>query len=264
MSEKFEFWGIDGCKAGWFCIGLRENDGCYKYFVGGDIAEVYARLQEYGAKIALIDIPIGLSDDKCERKCDKKARDFVVNKKMKSSVFRAPCRQAVDAYRETQGDNNTKEKAGKIASVEITGGCLSQQTWGIVPKIAEVDFFLCKNLAARKLFREVHPEVCFCALKGAPLLYGKGGKDKIAGIKERKKVLREYIREFDLAEIQGELHGAGYTKTTKEKGVADDDILDAVAAAITAQRGYGCYKTLPKNPTKDSRDLPMRMIYWER
>ena len=46
--------------------------------------------------------------------------------------------------------------------------------------------------------------------------------------------------------------------------VADDDILDALAAAITAR--IGCQqgnelRTLPENPPTDSKGLPMEMVY---
>ena len=41
-----------------------------------------------------------------------------------------------------------------------------------------------------------------------------------------------------------------------------DDILDALAAAITAKIGdKGGYKTLPENPPKDSKGLTMEMVY---
>ena len=43
--------------------------------------------------------------------------------------------------------------------------------------------------------------------------------------------------------------------------VADDDILDAMAAAITASTNPAALKTLPEHPTMDSRGLPMEMVY---
>jgi len=42
-----------------------------------------------------------------------------------------------------------------------------------------------------------------------------------------------------------------------------DDIVDAMAAAITAWCGHGVYKTLPANPIADSRGQPMEIVYWE-
>lgn len=44
--------------------------------------------------------------------------------------------------------------------------------------------------------------------------------------------------------------------------VADDDILDAMAAAITASADPVALKTLPEHPTMDSHDVPMEMVYW--
>ena len=257
MSEKVEFWGIDGCRAGWFCAGLRADDEL-RHFVAPDISAVCAILCQFRAKIALIDIPIGLSDGGYWRDCEKAAREFIGDRK--SSVFATPCRPAVDAYTKEDGDITAKKRAGRNVSIEITGKSLSEQTLAIVPKIAEVDSFLRKDSKARELFREVHPEVCFRAFKGAPLSHGKSDP---AGKTERKEILQKYPPNVDWIKIRNTLRGEGYTKSTKQKGVADDDILDAVAAAITAKYGFGRYKTLPENPPKDSRGLRMEMVYSE-
>ena len=46
--------------------------------------------------------------------------------------------------------------------------------------------------------------------------------------------------------------------------VARDDILDALAAAVTAYRGYpDALQTLPEIPPNDDRDLPMEMVFWQ-
>ena len=241
------FWGIDGCKVGWFCIGLNAANE-HKYFVAGDIGEIYKCLQE--AKIALIDVPIGLSEDCHGRQCDKKARKFVGGRA--SSVFPVPCRQAIHAYRNENGSKKDKIKAGKIASIKITGGSLSEQTWGIVPKIDEVAQFLCENEDARKLFREVHPEVCFCALNNNTSL--QYGKKKAGGFKERIAILEKSLP--NVHQIFDDVR-RNYLKTK----VGDDDIHDALVAALTAKIGYKKYKTLPDKPAKDSCGLPMGMVY---
>ena len=48
------------------------------------------------------------------------------------------------------------------------------------------------------------------------------------------------------------------------KGVAGDDVLDALAAAVTARGVWQSQKfpTLPDNPDKDSKGLAMEMVYW--
>ena len=47
-----------------------------------------------------------------------------------------------------------------------------------------------------------------------------------------------------------------------------DDILDALAAAVTAYKGHtqGPLQTLPegKTPPTDLKELPMEMVYWRR
>ena len=53
---------------------------------------------------------------------------------------------------------------------------------------------------------------------------------------------------------------------TSHKQVAKDDILDALAAAVTGwlgKSGRGRFATLPAQPLKDSLGLPMEMVYCE-
>ena len=45
------------------------------------------------------------------------------------------------------------------------------------------------------------------------------------------------------------------------KVVARDDILDALVAAIIATRGEDQLKTVPEDPPKDARGLPMEMVF---
>ena len=243
MSSNFNFWGIDGCKGGWFCIGLNAK-GHHLSLIAPTIAEAYAELQKHGAKIVLIDIPIGLSDNEKERVCDKEARRFIGPRS--SSVFRAPCRQAIEAF------SADDEEATKAVNIKITGRSLSKQTLAIMGKIAEVDSFI-HDHPSKNIFREVHPEVCFCALNGkTPLLHNKKTKE---GIGERLEILRHYSLNTDA------IYKESFSKYM-DKTVARDDILDALVAALTAKIGYPKkYRTLPANPQKDSQGLNMEMVY---
>ena len=47
----------------------------------------------------------------------------------------------------------------------------------------------------------------------------------------------------------------------RSRDLADDDILDAMAVAITASADRGALRTLPELPVEDSRGLPMEMVY---
>lgn len=244
---NFPYWGIDGCKPGWLCIGL-SREGGHCAFIAKDIRCAHQVMKGRKAKIALIDIPVGLSGGEEERKCDKCARQFIG--KRRNSVFKVPCRQAIDEYKKC-----ADKEAGKNKSRQITGGPLSEQTWAIAPKIAEVDSFLqcsVQNNNPKFKLRETHPEVCFRALKGAELGYNK---KKPGGKKERMKILANHLpgAEKIRSEIKGCLKG----------GVADDDILDAMVAAVTAKIGFPRYETLPlsENPPKDSCGLPMEMVF---
>lgn len=244
MKIKLPYWGIDGCKSGWFCAGLGTR-GEYDYLVSCDIQDAHRQIKERGGKIALIDIPIGLPDGKAARVCDQEARRFIGPRS--SSVFPVPCREAIEAYR-TGKTKAAKEKKGKLASVRKTGGCLSQQTWAITGKIVEVDAFVQSD--KRNILREVHPEVCFCALNGKKHLSAR--KTIEQGKLERLTICSRYFA--DASQL--------LDKARLCKGVKPDDVLDALAAAITAKLGEANgYKTLPDNPPKDSAGLPMEMVY---
>ena len=240
-----KFWGIDGCPCGWFCVGLGADDS-WDCFLAKDISEAHEKLRRRNAKIALIDIPIGLPDKKGKRECDTVARKFVGSRS--SSVFSVPCRQAVEAYRDAPGDKFAKKEVGKRISREFTGGSLSEQTWGIVPKIAEVDSFLRENKDAQELFREMHPEVCFRAFSKESLRHSK---KKPQGFAERMAILLKHLS--NAKEIFDGI------RNCHRYGVGKDDILDALVGALTAKLGY---KILPPNPPQDSRGLPMQMLHF--
>ena len=72
--------GIDGCKSGWFYVGL-DQAGNSSFGVFCEISELSAFLA--CAEMALIDIPIGLRGrHRDERLCDKQARAVLsANKK---------------------------------------------------------------------------------------------------------------------------------------------------------------------------------------
>ena len=247
-DNSFPYWGIDGCKSGWLCIGLNDA-GKHHFIVGCCIDKACESIKQQGAKIALIDIPIGLRCDENERECDKLARKKVGNRR--SSVFRVPCRQAIEAYKEGRSKAQREEK-GKIASVEVTGLCLSVQTWGIAGKIADVDTFMHSKQDENFSLRETHPEVCFCALNRNPLNHSKRN---IRGKQERLEILSKHV--CDAEYIKSEICKSAHKEFTT------DDVLDALVAAVTAKMiALRCSaNTLPCNPPRDSRGLPMEIVF---
>ena len=232
-------YGVDGCRKGWFYFALipgREPG----WGVVEKIADLVAEADD--SDRIFIDIPIGLPNGAEGRLCDTEARRKLAPYR-RSSVFPVPVRSALTA--------ETYEEASE-KNWKASGKRLSTQTYAIMPKIREVDSLLRGNAKARRVVREVHPEICFWALAGGnPMRHGKkAGR----GFHERLTLLERFyasaVRCFD--EIRTEY---------RRQDLADDDILDAMAVAITASADRGALRTLPELPVEDSCGLPMEMVY---
>lgn len=240
------FFGVDACKGGWAIAAVREDGGLHPFRVVGSFEEVLAAAKS--ASLTLIDIPIGLkSSGSDERKGDREARKFVGMRK--SSVFRVPVRQAVYAERREHESTINKQCTGKGIGV---------QTWGIVKKIKEVDCLLSQDPALQSRVRETHPEVCFCGLNGGRPLSQKKREKNDAGLKERLEILHRFSKGVE-TEYANALHRHRRSKLAK------DDVLDAIAAAITALK---CYQNVPNTfppaseTEKDDMGLRMEIVYW--
>jgi predicted RNase H-like nuclease len=120
-----------------------------------------------------------------------------------------------------------------------------------VPKIRAVDALLRGDGVAREAIREVHPEVSFWAWNGsAPM---RERKKRRAGRAERLRLAEAWLGPDLLARARG---------AHRRKDLADDDILDAVAALWTAHRlADGTAETLPSAPPQDDCGLPMQIVY---
>ena len=118
-----------------------------------------------------------------------------------------------------------------------------------MPKIIEVDALLQQEAPLRDIFREVHPELCFCLMAGQqPIVEGKRTD---AGMKIRYGLLEPSFGRWlphalmDRRKMQCE----------------EDDILDAFAALWTAERiAKGVSQTVPAVPPRDSFGLRMEMV----
>jgi len=127
---------------------------------------------------------------------------------------------------------------------------LSVQTWNIVSKIRETDEFMRRIKPGNKV-REMHPEVAFWALNGRQAL--KYRKKEQQGIEERLAILSSH---YDRSEQCFLLARDRYLV----KEVASDDIVDAMAGAVTAMQ-HPRLSTLPENPEKDREGIPMEIVY---
>ena len=156
--------------------------------------------------VVAIDIPIGLPDS-TSRQADELARRELGIRR--SSLFMTPVRRAVLA-----DDHASASRINR----ELTGSGISMQAFMLKPKLLEVEAWV---LATTRTVIEVHPELSFTTMAGAPLPTRKA---TWAGAVERHRLLRSggLTIDSELGEV-GRLAGV-------------DDVLDAGAAAWTAQR----------------------------
>lgn len=232
-----KFFGVDGCKKGWFYVGIDENDQ-YEFGIISTFDQVQPIVGQ--AEQVLVDIPIGLREkDSRERLCDLEARKVLGNRR--SSVFPPPSRLTLVVYDYNQASQ---------LNFQFTGRKLSKQSFAISSKIKEVDDFILITKMRGK-FREMHPEVCFWALNNYhPMQFNKKKTD---GFNERKRLLNKYFSNTD------KLVEDSRSRFLK-KDLADDDILDALVGAISS-RFYLNMLTLPDLPELDNKGLKMEIVY---
>lgn len=261
--------GVDGCKGGWFAVRIEGDEGSFRLFpTVTDLVKTWNDVS-----LILIDIPIGLSSSEKRRACDEEARKRLGPRWR--SVFLTLGRTALDEYRrrvddeeaglsESESAANCRlcfytrferglDKSVSAANCRQTGEKLSEQALRIVPKIEEVDDYICKRgVNDHPIIREVHPEICWWALNGEKAM--ENSKKEKDGLEERLRVLSKHYP--DARDIYDKAF-----KQFKGKGVAKDDIVDAMAAAVTADCRPENLRTLPAVPEQDAMGLPMEMVY---
>lgn len=250
--------GVDGCRSGWVVALHNHQTGAHVGRVVSDFREVL-RLNEAPAVIA-VDVPIGLLADAKSggRDCEVEARQLLGRRR--SSVFSAPTRSALDAFR--AGRSYKEVSAANRGGVAAAPG-ISRQTFCILPKIDEVDNALKPGMQGMvdevdnalqlhpgtQVVVEVHPELCFLqANGGTPMRHAKRTS---AGREERSALLKSLGFVLPL-----QLLGARLLL----KGVKPDDVLDACIACWTAGRKANSSAIpVPSVPSTDARGLPMEL-----
>lgn len=226
--------GADGCRHGWAVVSV-DTHGSRDLFVAEHVSDVAYRHPE---AVLAIDIPIGLTDE--PREADLAAREVLGA--ASSSVFNAPPRAVVDAYR--AGTVTTHAQAN-ARSRAVSGKGLSIQSWNITAKVAEVDS-LAEHAGDRLL--EVHPEVSFRVLAdGASLARKRSSR----GVHQRLSLLGE----VGFSDVAGLPAG---------ESLPADDVLDAAVAAWTAH-GAALGERLrshPGLPSQQDRGRPVAI--WAR
>lgn len=195
--------GVDGCRAGWVAVveDAAVEPGSTRVLVLPDVRGVLA----LGAAVVGIDIPLGLPASG-PRACDVAARARLGPRR--SSVFPAPVRAVLGAADHPDAVRRSNAASGKGLSI---------QAWNLVPKIEDAD----RRIGTGDDVFEVHPELSFATMAGAPL--GTRKRDA-AGRQERLDLL--LVGFPDVAE-----HLAA-----RPAGCAADDVLDAYAVLWTVRR----------------------------
>ena len=195
--------GVDGWKGRWVAVFLQHG----KF----QRAEVFDSLtdvvQNQQPQIFGIDVPIGLAKVP-PRAAEAAARSLLGPRR--SSVFDPPAKMFLDekwaVYREANQESKQRFERG-----------ISAQGFALMKNIREADRIASKD----KRCYEVHPELTFRAINGAPLTADKKSWN---GLQQRMKLLKREGIKLP-TELPEELIK-----------VPADDLLDAAAAAWSAMR----------------------------
>lgn len=257
-------WGVDGCKAGWFYFRLSAPDD-YQYGVVKRLDEIIETASD--RDLILVDIPIGLPTEGTResdfRACDREARKALEERK--SSVFPVPRREVADGLLselkigKTEGKKAwTWKNARRVLNqrkppVRRGEGRMTAQSFAILSKIVEVDGLYRRLNKAKQIVRETHPEVCFWALNrkermGFAKKHGLGFLDRLCLLEKRRKGARDAI--------------VAACRDPKYRGVGSDDIVDAMACAVTASLALDKPQTLPAK-IRDTIRLPFDPLHSE-
>ncbi|NHA68148.1 DUF429 domain-containing protein [Phycicoccus flavus] len=219
--------GVDGCPGGWVGALLEPGAPRPRVLLAPGIGELVELAREaVGLAVVGIDIPIGLPDASL-RQADALARRALRGKA--SSVFTTLTRSAY-----AQPDRASADAVNR----PLTGQGVGAQAFALSRKVLEVDAWLRTRPTVTVL--EVHPEVSFAEMAGAPL-------------RPNKKT--DEGREVRLAALAAA--GVPRPSVLSGRGYAADDVLDACAVAWTAARHVaGRSRRLPDPPEVFSDGIP--------
>jgi predicted RNase H-like nuclease len=237
--------GIDGCRAGWVAA-IARGDTTTELRLFADLdAVVRWRERDAGTAVVGVDVPMGLPPRAGPRPCDREARRELGSRWM--CVFAPPDRELLGldfaAAREAVRRRRRADPAGAHP-------VMTHQTINIAPKIAEADRVLRADPGRQEWLLEIHPELSFQALAGAPL----EPKRTSTGATRRLALVAAQFP--DAPRRLGE-------RTWPRVTVARDDLLDAYAVLWTALRvarsGSGHHRELGGG-RRDAHGLRMRIV----
>ena len=241
--------GVDACRRGWVAVSLEvpgpgpspgAGPGPGPALAAVRVHATLAGLLGPGADtdpaantstgpgtVAGIDMPLGLLESGW-READRAARGLLGPRR--SSVFAIPPRAVWE---------QASYQAASRRCRELTGQGFSIQAWGLRARLMEAGCY--RETCGHPLY-EVHPELAFGAMAGAPLAHSKHTE---AGRDQRRALLRQ----------------AGIVLPPVPRAPVTDT-LDAAAVAWSAGRiAAGQAVVLPARPQRDSRGREIAIRY---
>lgn len=210
--------GVDACPFGWVGALLVPGAPRPRVILGETIGQLVEMVRaDVDILVVGIDIPIGLPDS-TPRQADALARTELTGRA--STVFTTLTRSAYLADTRVEAD---------AVNRRLSGQGVGAQAFALKAKILEVDAWLRTRPTVEVI--EVHPEVSFAAMAGAPL----PSKRSEEGRAQRLATLAA--------------SGIARPSVLKGSGYAPDDVLDACAVAWSAhRRATGDARRLPDPP----------------
>jgi predicted RNase H-like nuclease len=205
--------GVDACRGGWVAVTWNANTSGTTGTVAGGTPRLTVTVARTLGQLPLspvtgVDMPLGLLGNRW-RTADVLARRALGRRG--STVFAVPPRPVWE--RETYAEANALCK-------QLTGRGMSAQAWGLRTRILEADQFRRSSATTlpKGVLHEVHPELAFAAMAGAPVPVSK---HTVEGLTVR----RELLTAAGIEPPAGPVPGA-----------RADDVLDAAAVAWSAAR----------------------------
>lgn len=196
--------GVDGARGAW--VVALQQASTWRLERCEDFASVVALADREGLVQVGVDMPIGLPSAGA-RTADTEARAVLGVRR--SSLFPTPVAAALHA---------ASYEEALAASRAASGKGMSKQAFHLLPMIRQVRDAVGPGQRGR--FFESHPETTFTVLAGEPL----PTKKSAAGVGRRLALLRSYCTDLD------------DVLASAPAGLAVDDALDAMAAAVSARR----------------------------
>jgi predicted RNase H-like nuclease len=250
--------GIDACRQGWVAVSLEAPEVAPLPRGTGRLAQSTGRLAQSTGRLASIrvqgslpsvldegpapdpasivgiDMPLGLLESGW-READKVARGLLGPRR--SSVFAIP---PLAVWAETS------YQAANQRCRELTGQGFSVQAWGLRARLLEANRY--RETCGHPMY-EVHPELAFGAMAGAPLPYSK---HTASGRELRRELLAR----------AGILLPAALFGTPPTPVAPVTDTLDAAAVAWSAWRiATGEATVIPDRPQQDRQGREITISY---